>query len=146
MRACWINPILPEPLTTPIAGFPMPPNLCPVPLKFPATPSNLAVEVSRRCCQLRGRRSGVTLELLRPLKRAVSLATEELALRMALLNTRSLNKTFLLNDFFTSWDLDFMLLIETWHRDGELTPLSELLPHGFLFFFSKPNDVQLTSS
>lgn len=37
-------------------------------------------------------------------------AAEELNLHMALLNTRSLvNKTFLLNDLFTSWHLDFML-------------------------------------
>ncbi|XP_060775657.1 multiple coagulation factor deficiency protein 2 homolog [Neoarius graeffei] len=50
----------------------------------------------------------------------VSPATEELELRMALLNTRSLvNKAFLLNDFFTSRDLDFMLLAETWLRDVE---------------------------
>ncbi|XP_059181166.1 serine/threonine-protein kinase Chk2-like [Centropristis striata] len=118
MRGCWIRPVLPELLTTPIAGFSTLPNLCPVPLMFPATPSDLAVEVPRWCCQLRARRDGVTPDLLRPLKRAASPATEELELRMALLNTRSLvNKTFLLNDFFTSRDLDFMLLTETWLRD-----------------------------
>lgn len=95
MRACWIRPVLPELLTTPIAGFSMLTNLCPVPLKFPATLFELAVEVSRWCCQLRARRCGITPDVLRVLKPNVSLATEELDLCMALLNTRSLvNKHF----------------------------------------------------
>ena len=56
-------------------------------------------------------------------------------IRMALLNVRSLaNKTFLLNDLFTSRELDFMLLTETWLRIGDSTPFSELLPPNCSFF------------
>uniref|UniRef100_A0A3P9CJF5 SCAN box domain-containing protein n=1 Tax=Maylandia zebra TaxID=106582 RepID=A0A3P9CJF5_9CICH len=53
---------------------------------------------------------------------------------MALINTRSLsNKTFLLKDFFSSYDLDFMFLTETWLRAGETVAFSELLPPGCCF-------------
>ena len=56
---------------------------------------------------------------------------------MALLNARSIaNKTFLLNDFFTSRKLDFMFLTETWAHAGEYTPFSELLPPDCTFFSS----------
>lgn len=53
---------------------------------------------------------------------------------MALINARSLvNKTFLLNDFITSAGLDVLFVTETWLQPGDLTPLSELLPHDFAF-------------
>ncbi|KAI2645456.1 RNA-directed DNA polymerase from mobile element jockey [Labeo rohita] len=78
--------------------------------------------------QVRVRR-GVDSSHLRPLGRAVSSASDDRTLRLGLINARSLaNKTFLLNDFFTSRELDFMFLTETWLHAGELTSFSELLP------------------
>ncbi len=69
---------------------------------------------------------------LRQLNRAALPLSEDHTLRLALINARSLaNKTFLLNDFFTSRELDFMFLTETWLQTGELIPLSELLPVTF---------------
>lgn len=53
---------------------------------------------------------------------------------LALINTRCL--TFLLNEFFTSPELDFIFLTETWLCTGEFTPLLELLPPDCLFFSS----------
>lgn len=56
---------------------------------------------------------------------------------LALINTRGLkNKTFLLNEFFTSPELDFIFLTETWLCTGEFTPFLELLPPDCLFFSS----------
>ena len=53
---------------------------------------------------------------------------------MALLNTGSLtDKTFTLNDFFTTRDLDF-LLTETWLKPGKISAFSELLPPSCSFF------------
>lgn len=65
------------------------------------------------------------------LDHAVPLASENCTLHLALINARSLaNKTFLPNDFFTLWELDFMFLMGTWFHAGELTPFSEFfLPH-----------------
>lgn len=63
-------------------------------------------------------------------------STEHLArLKMALINARSVvNKTFIINDFFSSSDLDFFFLItETWLSAGDLSPFSELLPSNCLF-------------
>ena len=57
------------------------------------------------------------------------------SVHMALINTKSLtNKTFILNDFFTTHDLDFLLLTETWLKPGEYSTFSELLPPGCSFF------------
>lgn len=57
--------------------------------------------------------------------------------RMALLNVRSLvNKTFVLNDLFSTSGLDVLFLTETWIRPGELIPFSELLPLDCAFFSS----------
>ncbi len=38
------------------------------------------------------------------------------------------NKTFILNDFFTSQRLDFLFLTETWINVGDLSPFTELVP------------------
>ncbi len=79
--------------------------------------------------RVRLRRGGVDSSNLRQLNRAALPLSEDHTLRLALINARSLaNKTFLLNDFFTSRELDFMFLTETWLQTGELIPLSELLP------------------
>lgn len=82
------------------------------------------------------RRRGVDRRNLRSLKHVLS-ASDTLILNLALLNVRSVtNKTFLLNDLFTARNLDFMFLTETWLREGDLAPLSELLPPGCNYFNS----------
>lgn len=58
-------------------------------------------------------------------------------LRLGLFNARSpAHKTFLLNDFFTSHELNFMFLTETWLHAGDYTPFSELIPPQCDFFSS----------
>lgn len=58
--------------------------------------------------------------------------------KMALLNVRSLsNKTFILNNFITSLDLDFLLLTEIWLTNEEHTLFHELCPLNYKYF-SKP--------
>lgn len=117
LRGSWISSILPEPLpplmgmsTSTITGYLMLPNLCPALLKFPTTPSNLAMEFPHQCRQLWARRGGITPEFLR-CRNALCHRLLRSSI-FASLNTRSLvNKMFLLNDF-TSWDLDFMLLTD----------------------------------
>lgn len=82
----------------------------------------------------RHRQNGVTPGNLRSLRKAgVSLDVTHPP-KMALINARSLgNKTFLLNDFFSSYSLDFMFITESWTKVGDLTPFSELVPTDFLF-------------
>ncbi len=49
--------------------------------------------------------------------------------KMALVNARSLsNKTFILNDFFTSHAMDFLFVTEIWLKNGEISSLGELSP------------------
>ncbi len=46
--------------------------------------------------------------------------------RFGLVNTRLLaNKTFILKDFFTSWELDFLFVTETWLNVGESSAFTE---------------------
>lgn len=62
--------------------------------------------------------------------------------KMALVNARSaVNKTFILNDFFTSRSLDFLFVTETWFTAGDVSPFSELLP-GNCTFFNSPQTVR----
>lgn len=78
---------------------------------------------------------GVDLMNLRSLARAKPPHTQDTVLNLALINVRSLsNKTFMLNHFFRSRELDCMLLTETWVQPGELFPFSELLPPSCSFF------------
>ncbi len=59
------------------------------------------------------RRGGVCSSHLRSLRRTPQSTVDSLQIRMALINARSMvNKTFILNDFFTSRDLDFLLLLK----------------------------------
>ncbi len=85
-------------------------------------------------------RGGVCLKHLRSLPRAKQRkesTTNPLYLRMTLINTRSVtNKTFILSDLFSSRNLDFLFLTETWLCPGDLSPFSELLPPKCLFFNS----------
>lgn len=54
-----------------------------------------------------------------------------------MVNARSLaNKTFILRDFFSSSDLDFLCMTETWIGVGECSALVELVPHGCSYFNS----------
>lgn len=54
---------------------------------------------------------------------------------MALVNARSfLNKTFILNNFFTQHNLDFLFISETWLNVGETRALIELSPQDCTFF------------
>ncbi len=48
------------------------------------------------------------------------------------------NKTFLLNNFFTTHALDFMFISEIWRMVGDLSlsPFSDLVPAGCTFFYS----------
>ncbi|KAL3984502.1 hypothetical protein ACER0C_016127 [Sarotherodon galilaeus] len=53
---------------------------------------------------------------------------------IALLNARSIaNKSFVLNDFFSSNSLDFIFLTESWQRENEFIHLNELFPVGCRF-------------
>ncbi len=57
--------------------------------------------------------------------------------KMALVNARSIsNKSFILNDFFTSHSLDFLFITETWLKHGDLMPLVEIAPLDCAFFSS----------
>ena len=113
VRDRWIRPVFPELRT--LRG----------PLAAP--PARLTAPGPR----------GVQHAHLRQLRRTTPSASPERKLCMALLNARSIaNKTFLLNDFFTSRELDFMFLTETWVHAGEYTPFSELLPPDCTFFSS----------
>jgi len=94
------------------------------------------------CCRLvRTSRRGCVPGNLRSLSR-LSHQTDRRAVRAALINTRSrTNKTFILNDFFTSNDLDFLLLTETWLKPGDCSAFSELLPPS-CSFLSTPRAVR----
>lgn len=45
-------------------------------------------------------------------------------------------KTFIIKDFFSSQELDFLFITETWLTTGDLSPFSELLPPNCMFFNS----------
>ena len=90
--------------------------------------------LSGLCYGVRFCRWGCTLENLRPVNRA-SQRTDRCLVRIALINVRSVvNKTFILNDFFTSYSLDFLLLTETWLKPGKNSAFSVLLPPNCSFF------------
>lgn len=69
--------------------------------------------------------------------KTLSASSETLAsspINMALLNARSLsNKSFILNDFFSSKNLDFLFLTETCLTRGDVIPLGELTPANCTF-------------
>lgn len=85
------------------------------------------------------RRCGVNTFNLRPLNRSTQPEKGASLLKVALINAQSVvNKTFLLNDFFTSHALDILFITETWIKPGELSPFTELVPQdcNFLKFSS----------
>ncbi len=74
-------------------------------------------------------RRGVYSTNLRLLCDVSQLAYESILVKMALVNARSVvNKTFILNDFFTLQRLNFLFLTETWNNIGDLSPFTELVP------------------
>lgn len=100
---------------------------------------------SNSCCRPstdvspRMRRRRVNFDNLRQLQvhHQPKRSPEQVLSKMALINARSLvNKTFILNDFVVSNDLDMLLITETWLRPGDLAPLTELLPQDYLFLNS----------
>ncbi|KAI2647331.1 Transposable element Tc1 transposase [Labeo rohita] len=83
------------------------------------------------------RRTGAAPGMLRPLCRVPLSPGAVPPPNMVLINARSVaNKTFLLNDFFSSQNLDFMFITESWIKDGDLVPFSELVPADCTFFNS----------
>jgi len=97
------------------------------PGELSAAPRHLPLEAPLR--RRRRHSRGVVQGCLRELKRCSVLGHEEQTLKFGLLNTRSLtNKTFILNDFFISRQLDIFLMCETWLQVGECAPFSELTP------------------
>ncbi len=73
-------------------------------------------------------------QFLCPLNRGSQTESNPPPLRMALLNVLSLvNKTFILHDFFISRSLDFLFMTETWTKEGDLSPFSELVPQNCSF-------------
>lgn len=66
---------------------------------------------------------------LRPLRRSSEPAVNTTLAKLALVNTKSLaTKTFILNDFLTTRNLDFLQVTETWLSLCEFSPFSELVP------------------
>ena len=80
---------------------------------------------------------GVNFAVLRPLRRPDTSPNLDTNLSMVLLNVRSLtSKSFILNDFFKSNNLDVMFLTETWQPVGDFSQFSELLPPDCSFLSS----------
>ncbi|XP_005749552.1 RNA-directed DNA polymerase from mobile element jockey-like, partial [Pundamilia nyererei] len=100
------------------------PRLMPAPLLRDSPSTSLVAPVpgagSSAPLQPWIRRLGTVISNLRPLSRTSTPMTAiDLTISMALINIRSLsNKTFLLKDFFSSHELDFMFLTETWLHAG----------------------------
>lgn len=85
----------------------------------------------------RRRLGGVNLCNLQPLSCTAYVADVPSSTTCALVNRRSVvNKTFILQDFFTSHDLDILFVTETWINVGESTAFTELLPPDCLFINS----------
>lgn len=61
-------------------------------------------------------------------------STDHITVKAVLLNVRSVgNKTFILQDFIVSQNLDFLFLTETWLEPMDTCLLSELLPVNYNF-------------
>lgn len=75
---------------------------------------------------------GVNLNTLRPLYRVhwtANAADPPVLVKVGLVNARWLAKrTFILKDSFTSQELDFLCVTETWLSVGESSAFSKLLP------------------
>ena len=141
----WLRPVVSVPPVTPAEAFlDRHAAVLPRPPLFPAlhaAPTALTgprrSQVPTRWRSLRRCGRGVDHSSLHLLKRTGPPSSNEQTLQMALINVRSLaSKTFMLNDFFISRELDFLFLCETWVSIGENMPFSELLPPDCNFFNS----------
>lgn len=85
------------------------------------------------------RQNGVNPGNLRSLKKGGVFPVVIHPPKMALINARSLvNKTFLLNDFFSSHSLDFMFITESWTTDTSLLKMKmSCSDFGSVFLFSQ---------
>lgn len=71
------------------------------------------------------------------LEATTSSATVQSSVKMALVNARSLsNKTFIMNNFFSSHALDFLFVTETWQKPDDHSSLGELSPSDCSFYSS----------
>uniref|UniRef100_A0A8P4G516 Reverse transcriptase domain-containing protein n=1 Tax=Dicentrarchus labrax TaxID=13489 RepID=A0A8P4G516_DICLA len=76
----------------------------------------------------------VHLSNLRPLPRSSQPFTKQRHLKLALLNTRSLNnKSLILNEFITDNNLDFLCITETWHKPLDYFLLNQTTPTGYTY-------------
>lgn len=80
----------------------------------------------------RNRNHGVDYSVLRSLQR---LGPKDLSsATMELFNTQSLtNKSLLIYDHILDKKLDFMCLVETWHKPGDYSVLNEACPQGYCY-------------
>ncbi len=90
------------------------------------------------CCLLpHVRRGGVNTSNLRLIRRSTQPQGEVSPFHVALINARFLvNKTFILNYFYTLHALDALCITETWIKPGDLSPFTELVPQGCSFLNS----------
>ena len=71
---------------------------------------------------------------LRSLPRSTEPITQQHFLKLALLNTRSLNnKALILNEFITDNNLDFLCITETWHNHLDYFSLNQATPPGYTY-------------
>ena len=71
---------------------------------------------------------------LRPLPHSTEPITQQHFLKLALLNTQSLNnKALILNEFITDDNLDFLCITETWHNHLDYYSLNQATPPGYTY-------------
>ncbi|TKS65252.1 RNA-directed DNA polymerase from mobile element jockey [Collichthys lucidus] len=76
----------------------------------------------------------VHLSNLRPLPQSSQPVMKQRHLKLALLNTRSLNnKSLILNEFITDNNLDFLCITETWHKPLDYFSLNQTTPTGYTY-------------
>lgn len=103
---------------------------------LPATSTSLRWNTRREM-----RRRGMVHSNLRSVRRAGPMKlsavsssnrpVESTIVLMALINARSVvNKPFILNDYYVTYGLDFLLITETWLNDADTSPLAEPFTKG----------------
>lgn len=106
-------------------------------LPAPPDPSARLLQDSDSRIIIRSRPKGVNTANLRHFRKASALRSTLCSPKMALINAHSLiNKIFILNDFISSYSLDFLFITETWVKVGDLSPYSELVPTDYCFYNS----------
>lgn len=74
------------------------------------------------------RSRGCVQVILHPLRPAYLQIESGKLIQMMLLNMILVERTSILNNFISTYDLDFYLMTETWVKPGDNSPFSELLP------------------